>query len=85
MFSPLCHEKTSLHEGLGRRPISLHAITDEGSPSCGYDPAGPSARHRRGDVDSSGPVSCNVVLVMDVLVGAVHDQAGSFGGVAKLG
>ena len=84
MFSPLCHKETCLHEGLGRHPITLHAVADEGGPSGGYDPPGPRARHRGGDVDSSGPVSRDVVLVMNVLMGTVHDQAGSFGRVAKL-
>ena len=82
--SPFCQEETSFNKGLGRRPVSLHAVADEGRPRGGYDPSGPRARHRGGDVDPAGPVGGDVVLVVNVLVGAVHDQAGAFGCIAKL-
>ena len=81
----LGHPLEGRHNLLGGLGVSVQSMVHEGGPGGSNDPAAPTTRHCWTDEDTPGPVRSDVILVVDVIVGRVHDHRGALGSVAKLG
>lgn len=83
-YSLLDHPLQGGHDLLGGLPVAVQPVVHERGPGGSNDSPAAAAGHGGADEDTARPVGRHVVLVVDVLIGGVHDHGGALGRITKL-